>query len=79
MRYIRELLSTLTSMSYYTGTDLLTDHSFPSYLQFVSENSHTPSGDKESLQNNSGENKNRLESVTKEPFNAKMNNSYPSR
>ncbi|WP_295894086.1 hypothetical protein [uncultured Vibrio sp.] len=57
MRNIRELLSTLASMSYYsTGTDLLTDHSFPSYLQFVSTNSFSSAETRKPLQTLHSEN-----------------------
>ncbi|WP_411064367.1 hypothetical protein [Vibrio rotiferianus] len=79
MRYIKKLISTLASMSYYSGgNDLLDDHSSATYLQFVSEEFLTTP-----QQNNvpcecqipaclSGE----LQKV--EVANAKMNNSYPS-
>ena len=79
MRYIKKLISTLASMSYYSGgNDLLDDHSSATYLQYVSEESLTTP-----QQNNvpcecqipaclSGE----MQKV--EVANAKMNNSYPS-
>ena len=79
MRYIKKLISTLASMSYYSGgNDLLDDHSSATYLQYVSEESLTTP-----QQNNvprecqvpicfSGE----MKKV--EVANAKMNNSYPS-
>ena len=42
MRYIKKLISTLASMSYYSGgNDLLDDHSSATYLQYVSEESLT--------------------------------------
>ncbi|WP_047515042.1 hypothetical protein [Vibrio harveyi] len=79
MRYIKKLISTLASMSYYSGgNDLLDDHSSATYLQYASEESLTTP-----QQNNaprecqvpicfSGE----MQKV--EVANAKMNNSYPS-
>ncbi|GAM60249.1 hypothetical protein JCM19232_582 [Vibrio ishigakensis] len=41
MHYLKQLISVLVSMNFYsTSNDLLSDHSCPSYLQFVSEDSN---------------------------------------
>lgn len=79
MQYIKKLISTLSSMNYYSsGYDLLDDHSTSTYLQFVSEEYLTTPQQNNAL----GECKVSVcvsgEMQKVEVANAKMNNSYPS-
>ena len=79
MQYINKLISTLSSMNYYSGgNDLLDDHSTSTYLQFVSAEYLTTA-----QQNNApGECQVSVclsgEMPKVEVVHAKMNNSYPS-
>ncbi len=79
MSYLQRILSTLTSMNYYSsGSDLLDDHSSPTYLKFVSQQlCHREKGFKE--KGESSETGHSLdELIIAEDVCAKMNISYPS-
>lgn len=80
MKYIKNLVSTLASLNYYSSSsDLLDDHSTPSYLKYVSEHASIPPKLDDELSNDGVDNHLCNELKVQNSDSAKMNNSYPSR
>ncbi|WP_061017136.1 hypothetical protein [Vibrio splendidus] len=78
MHYLQQLLSTLISINYCSGSsDYLDDHLYPTYLQLTEEDQPTHIDTGDSTEESLSSHQPYIRIPTK-PFDAEMNNSYSS-